>query len=321
MEASEAESESSVASEDIDLDPPPKKLSKAPQSRPPRPTRSLTPTLSLAEIARLDQQPLDVPSLRASHLARTLLDLSIEPTSTLDPSLSTYDAITAAEANLPEPKELTYGTDPAQGVCTCKSFLLSRFLICKHLIRLHTRHSRPPLYFKVVKCQRRGRRYVVPPSAIEVERLLKGNRSLLNNSATVQQLRDGVADLEAVDGAGAELREPAVEARRWRGEGVEGGGGGGSAGRLVAGRVVVHEEGEGRRAPAEGAVGQRCSSITGVLHDTHRFSHHRSALKLNVRLAIRPHHLRQRRAVSAARRAATAPPQEVPTAHGEVVPS
>ena len=281
MEASEAESESSVASEDIDLDPPPKKLSKAPQSRPPRPTRSLTPTLSLAEIARLDQQPLDVPSLRASHLARTLLDLSIEPTSTLDPSLSTYDAITAAEANLPEPKELTYGTDPAQGVCTCKSFLLSRFLICKHLIRLHSRHSFPPLYFKVVKCQRRGRRYVVPPSAIEVERLLKGNRSLLNNSATVQQLRDGVADLEAVDGAGAELREPA----------------------------------------AEGAVGQRCSSITGVLHDTHRFSHHRSALKLNVRLAIRPHHLRQRRAVSAARRAATAPPQEVPTAHGEVVPS
>lgn len=268
VEESVAESESSIASEDIDLDRPPRKLSIPKPRRPPPPTKSLTPALTLAEIAELDRQPLNEPSLRAAHIARTLLVLDTHPNPNsdppVDPFLSTYDTLTRAEANLPEPKELTYGTDPANGVCACKSFLLSRFLICKHLIRLHTRQSRPPLYFNVVQCQRRGRRYVVPSSAIELEGLLRGSRAVLNSSAVVKQLAEGTAATEE----GGELRESAPRAPgggEEGGEGVAGEEGGDTVGRGVA----LDRESERRGEPTMGVFGQCRFWLTGISYRTH----------------------------------------------------
>jgi len=72
------------------------------------------------------------------------------------------------DAHLLPPTSLPYIIDPIKMVCSCPSFIVKPFLMCKHLIRLRTP---TPIYFEVVRRRRIAPFWEVPP--VMMERLQK----------------------------------------------------------------------------------------------------------------------------------------------------
>lgn len=176
--------------EDIDKSPPPKSQKK--KKRPSRPPKSLNQQHSLLAIAEADHQPFNLDSLHSTHFARTELKLEDSPHGQdapfLDPVLARERQIDLAEAALPPPTEYKWHTNPVKGVCGCPSFLHSRFLLCKHLIRLTTPASRPPAYFGTVERLLVQPFWRIPQEAIDQEQALLRGSTRLGRSAPTKQL-------------------------------------------------------------------------------------------------------------------------------------